>query len=855
MMTCKQMEPLLIQWMCHSVPERKQASLQAHLAGCAGCRLRLTELSAGRDLLDQLDALPAPAGLAKRALQQQPTPCFRAVNPALLFRGGLATASLALAAVLGTAALHTFRVPARGVPDAAAIPHSQHSALTVPKPPSPAPRLPKRPTGPITGLHAAANARPAQSGTRAFPGGLRHRPGTPPPVVDDLRFLNGSQPGLMAKWVTGNEQDPAVRALLHRLARVRVQDDFVRVPLPQLAAADPRLPAAGAAVRKYEEEAKVVDPRLYRKITLALKGNSLEEFCQAFEKETGVQVRPARGVADEKLTVFVEDTPARDVMRAVARLFGYFWSRSGAEGAYRYEVYQDLKSQLAEEEMRNRDLNAALLAVDMGMQEYAGLVDLTLDQLKARAATAVGKEKERLERLLHGGWGVVQAYRRLSPAEIAALRAGESLTFSTENAAPGRQLPPEWRSTLFATSGTQELDLRTGQPVEVGDLPDARVVVDLRLKRSELGQMTLEGSAGAFSPSTGLGGGITRPLVVGQNPSVADPDNARANAALRDKPPFTRVVTLRPEPHCPNLKRWYPFGTTFGSGAPNEGAMEAPKPHVASAEMWEEIHRRTGQPIIADYYSRQYDLQAVTLERGTLFEALCRAGDRMGARWHQDGNVILCRSTSYFWDKLKEVPNRLIRRWQADAAEGGLPLRDLLEMASLSEAQLNSTLLAPVLRQCRDLEEWGVVGGAENRPLRPYARFLAQLRADQLSQALSPAGLLLAGLTPDQQREWLRFQPLPPADARLRVEYVPAGAYVWMPLVTTAETGERLSRLPVVAGKTIPEAVAAARKHYPDATEKQFRRSLGVLAVTVESSAGELSRVGKPPVLLLPPGR
>jgi hypothetical protein len=337
---------------------------------------------------------------------------------------------------------------------------------------------------------------------------------------------------------------------------------------------------------------------------------------------------------------------------------------------------------------------------------------------------------------------------------------------------------------------------------------------------------------------------------------VANPENARANASLRGKAPFTRTVTLRPEPQCPNLKRFYPFGTTFGSGARNEGAMEAPKPHVNSAEVWEEVHKRTGLPIIADYYTRQHDLQAVTVEQASLFDALCRVGDRLGVRWHQDGNVVLCRSTSYFWDKLKEVPNRLVRRWQADAAqEGGLPLRDLLEMASLSDPQLNSTVTAPGLRQCCDLEEWSLVGGGEHRPMRPYARFLAALRADQLGKALSPQGLPLAGLTPDQQREWLAFRPAPRPEARLRVEYVPAGSYVWVPGVPSVEIGERLNHLPVVAGKTVPEAMAAARKHYPEAGEKQFRRSLGVLAVTVESPGEPPSQEGRPPVLLLPPGR
>jgi hypothetical protein len=632
-----------------------------------------------------------------------------------------------------------------------------------------------------------------------------------------------------------------------------VKDDFVRIPLPLLVSGDPKNNVARAALGKYAAEAKVVDARLFRKITLRLKGSSLDEFCEAFEKETGVRVRPSRGVEDEKVTVFVKALPSRDVMRGVARLFGYYWVRSGSEGAYRYELRQDLKSQLAEEELRNRDLDAALLSVDTEMQGYTRDLDLTLDQLQERARQAAGKERERLERLLSGGWGVAQVYRHLAPKELELLRDGQLLTFSTGNRSAGRRLPDEWGPMLAGTSSTRELDPKSRQVVEVGELSDARIMVDLRLKRSELGQVTLEGSASAFSPSTGLGGGTLRPVVVGKSPSVANPENEKANAALRSKPPFTREVEIRPEPECAHLQRWYPFGTTFGSSTPNEGAMAAPAPHVSSAEVWEAVHRQSGLPIIADSYTRQYDLSSMTVTRTTLFDALCRVGDRLGVRWRQDGALILGRSTSYFWDKRKEVPNRLIRRWQASAArEGGLPLDDLLEMAAVSDDTLNATVTAGGMRQCYGLEEWGVVGGGEERPLRTFARFLGLLEELQLQRARSAPGLLLAELTPEQQREWLRFQAPPSPGARLRVEYVPAGVYVWVPTVPTAEIGGRLSRLPVVWGKTLPEAVIAARREYSEATGTQFRRSLGVLAITVESASGEVFRIGKPPVLLRP---
>src|SRR5205807_3804272 len=101
--------------------------------------------------------------------------------------------------------------------------------------------------------------------------------------------------------------------------------------------------------------------------------------------------------------------------------------------AYRYELVQDLRSQLLEEELRNRDRNAALLALDREMCQYRKYLNLSPDEALARAATARPEEKKLLERYAGQGWGAVQLYFRLSPNELAALRAGQTLTF----AAPG----------------------------------------------------------------------------------------------------------------------------------------------------------------------------------------------------------------------------------------------------------------------------------------------------------------------------------------------------------------------------------------------------------------------------------
>src|SRR5439155_7008956 len=147
--------------------------------------------------------------------------------------------------------------------------------------------------------------------------------------------------------------------------------------------------------------------------------------------------------------LFCKELPLREVMRQLGHPFGYTWLRSGTPGKYRYELAQDLRSQLMEEELRNRDRNAALLALEKELDRYRPYLDLTPDEIVERAKTAPPEEKKLLENLGGGdlrsslGWGPIQMYFRLNADQMAALRAGEELRFQ-ENPKPGElPLPPD----------------------------------------------------------------------------------------------------------------------------------------------------------------------------------------------------------------------------------------------------------------------------------------------------------------------------------------------------------------------------------------------------------------------------
>jgi hypothetical protein len=874
------------EWGAAIAPAQRHA-LYEHLDRCAACRQEKTALAELDPLLRHAggsheDEQPASIRLDARTIVSRARE--RRLS-SLLPRLALSTALLG-AAACATAALWLRSHRATSPANVAILPHGTPQRATPAVKSAPPGVRVRRPANGRTTGRMGEQASPARPNLLPPP---YARPGAPRPVapmIDDDRWLDGSDAQLVARWMTGNPRDARARAWLRRLPRYR--DDFVQVAFPRLASAAAGGAALRDAIHRYEQEARVIDPRLFARVSFQLKAAPLTDFCALLAKQTGVELTAGRGVADENVTLFLKDQPARDVMREVARLFGYQWRRSGEAPTYHYELIQELKEQVAEEEMRNRDRHQALLALDEEMAKYQPYLNLTRDELKARQERAAGAEKRPLDVLAGKGWGPVQMYNRLTPAQRLALASGETLSFSTHAGPADLRIPADLRKPILESTGLT-LGTFEGAPAvtekgfgeqgtPLANLPDASATVTLTLNRSELGQLTLRGHTSArlenqpdLKVMFWAGGPI---LAQAASPSVAKPDNASANARLRSLPEFKQVISLRPLPSCP----WFAPGGKpedrqgfemenagrtlhFGPGGHFETADQ---PHVATADVWEALYRATGRPVIADAYSRAYPAGPVTLEKASLFDALCRAGDELGARWQKDGDFLLVRSTSFFWDKLKEVPARQLRRWQADRRRRGfLPLDDLLEMATCTDGQLDSATVGYVIGHCWGLEEWGIVGtgGAFRLGLpggayvRRYARFLEGLGPVLRERAQGTNGVALAELLRPQQEALTGLvmgdhsDPQALAGLRFRFDYAPVGTYVWHPVVATSREAEEMgAKWPVVAGRTAGETLALARRVNPAAAPDEIKRSRGLLGLQFQNGRGDMWQRGGPSV-------
>jgi hypothetical protein len=142
------------------------------------------------------------------------------------------------------------------------------------------------------------------------------------------------------------------------------------------------------------------------------------------------------------------------------------------------------------------------------------------------------------------------------------------------------------------------------------------------------------------------------------------------------------------------------------------------------------------------------------------------------------------RSVSFYDDRLKEVPNRLLERWSAARRQRGyLSLDDLVEIAQLSDAQLDAKEMAEGAHDCFGLAEWVL---ARDVLLRPHLRYLATFTPEQRQMAMSTEGLPFIRMSLAQQQQFIAFEALytmPSLQdlqgASFRVDYSQPGWFQW----------------------------------------------------------------------------
>ncbi|HLK56090.1 MAG TPA: zf-HC2 domain-containing protein [Chthonomonadaceae bacterium] len=816
-MNCRTVEQLLSQQQDSPLPDNSAQELALHLEACPACRRYQKTLDTLQADLRALDQAVIPTSrLAQRAVAQwtdaKPSVAVPSLRSAW-FRSALALAlSLTLLAV-GYGAVQFWRAQPWHPRFAGGRTgdYSRHYLATIQAQTTP----PAETVKPLPGITILNGGK---GGGKDIP--PRHTPFHPDPrplttpavsLVADMDYLNTDPAVTLACWThIAPDEIAAMMEQLH--ASVCGGDEFVNVPLPQIAGQGDK--PTKAAAEQYKQEAEIVDERLVKKVSLTEKGISFADLCRLLKEQTGIELTANASVADDKVTLFCKERSLRDIMRQVNRLFGYLWNRSGKPGEFRYELTQPVRAQLAEDELRSRDRNEALMALDREMERYRKYLNLTPEQAKEQAELVGPEDKPLLDSLAGSGWGPVHLYFGLSPQDMEALQNGQELNFADQPmSGQERPLPGGMSAGILGSLDKLRAhvgpngELRVGPTENVPDgqplseVPGASARANLHLDTSDLGQVLLNGNSGAALSSSGTtpDGNMSgnnavvmtgASLATGVSPSVGSPKNGAANAKLAQDP------ALRPH-------------TTFTPQAASAHNSKATM--VTTADVEEAIFKATGKDILADYYTRLYSPAQVMVHDKSLFDALNQVSDTMHDHWNWENSFLQFRSTGFFNDRLKEVPNRLLTRWaESRKQHGALSLEELIEMGQLTDRQLNAQTMAQGAEVLFGLDQWSY---AQN--MREDWRYLARLSPAQRKAAQAEKGLPYAKLPVLLQERFLVLLYGADADkihldsndlteAMLRVEYT-------------------LPEKPDAEGKTLPEPKITYQISGGSTVEKQTR--------------------------------
>src|SRR5579872_1061061 len=556
----------------------------------------------------------------------------------------------------------------------------------------------------------------------------------------ELAYLNPDPEASLTPWTQRPPDE--VRLLQQALERqVKGGDSFITIPPPQIAGRGPG--AVQAALAAQEREAAIVDARLVRTVALRLKAVSFADLCEKLTAETGIQFSADRCVADDKLTLFCHPRSLRSIMRQVAQHFGFGWLRQGGDGAYEYELTQTLRSQLIEEGLRQKDQEEMLLAIDRQMEAYRKYRGMSLAQI-----AAVPKTKDNFQSLFQlesGGIVPMNRFFGLSRAESDALRAGQTLSqdlMGRDTAGlPPAVTPGAWHA--FDASYARERKAIQERGGDASYIPTAptRLTASLMLDRSTPGKIALKGDLS--DQQTGLGTN----LAVANSPAFTV-ENAKANARLASDPELQRDLSLKLTATCRLDRTPYPD---------TDSIYEAVGDKVVSADVLEALFDATGIDVLGDSFSHLYSPAALSVSRRRLFTALNRMGDGMRMRWTKAGDRkeawLQFRTSTFYYDRPQEIPNRLLDRWKAlRQRQGVMTPEDLSEVGQLPDAQLDSVWMSRAAIARWGLQEYQIGRIAQ---LRPHWRLLARLPDAQRREVWTGKGLSYGELSADLQGRFL----------------------------------------------------------------------------------------------------
>jgi hypothetical protein len=510
---------------------------------------------------------------------------------------------------------------------------------------------------------------------------------------------------------------------------------------------------AGAVLPLFRDDA-----RLRARATLASKDQPLRELLAVLSRETAVPLKAGLGTADEKVTLFLDQRSAAEILSHLARHFSFRWFRL-ARG---YELRQEPDEARREAKLREGELEAEWREVREWTARLERLATTPRAQLEDRAVE-IGRRLESPDlipdersRLTTEAQAIRDALRpetppalallrALTPAQAAQVQRGDNLLLSVE----AGTLPARVHARV------QETPIPEGARFEdPGELP---VWADARIERVEGwhdgGPPRPGDRRTQFSVQV-----IVRREVEGKprwtalqwSPLLPPRESAPAAPTETDDPALLRQAEL-------TITKTPRAGAAAVESTATGGDASGWRAWPTLGQVAEALHQATGLEVVADSYVRSRVNPKTIAGRQPLVRLLDAVARDREYTWRKEGSLLLLRSRTYYRDRELEVPDRILRPWQKRAARSeAAPLDELAELAaSLNDRQT----LGMAMYWAWYLEDPWVAPPVstpfEFHRLRRHLRFWAALSPAQRQQALSGKPLTVDRMTGEQRRAFL----------------------------------------------------------------------------------------------------
>ena len=508
------------------------------------------------------------------------------------------------------------------------------------------------------------------------------------------------------------------------------------------------------------------DARLDKPVTLAVKGEALADIMPLIEKQAGVRLKVAHDIADQKATIFVDDKPLKDVMAGLQTVFRYTWSYSDFKGKRSYSLSVPVKLRRERENWHKKAVDKAWPEFEAEIKRLAEMPVKTTEDLDGMLKQIEPTEAGIRLTADIGEFGLdrrkrmaARLYQTFSPSLRKMLREGMTICYDLDSP------EPEWKMPVGVQAEVhQNLVVYYGVTVgSIGSKPEHRREFDtlsIELKPSvtpEKFSVEADERLGKCASYTeGYDYPLYEKLLARIEPTMKESLPRKDDPVLDSKVSFT-AKELEDEAAVPKPQLWWLRGTD-----------------VNRSDLLALLHKKLGLQIISDHYSHWYSWspadklplrsflksferfpgispdEAPMANRPGLDErdVIRLMEDYPAANWGWDSKFLYMRAADPAKMDLREIPNSILRRWQAASVAGTFGLTEIAEVNTLTEDQLD------MLR--RNLRRFGIEKHEQDSDIgEPALRLYGLLSPGQ--RGLTSDGRLGTSAFNSDQRAALRM--------------------------------------------------------------------------------------------------